>query len=184
MIWAEDKKQENIAEYMIYMYQTEDLIRSFQFDLDALIEHYVRPQLADDSFLEANRAWYAELLAQMKREKLTEKGHLHQLNEILVELSYLHNTLLNIANDQKYRELCERAEEHIAMFREKSNLKEKNNIEVMFHAMYMKLLLRIKKQEISSETEESFDAMRICLAYLSRIYHSMKRGDMSFMNNN
>ena len=47
----------------------------------------------------------------------------------------------------------------------------------------MKLLLRLKKQEISAETEEAFDAMRVMIAYLSRAYHQMKNGSMDFMNN-
>jgi len=53
----------------------------------------------------------------------------------------------------------------------------------LFGAMYMKLLLRLQKKEISAETEEAFDAMRIQLAYLSQAYHKMKRGDLDFLKN-
>jgi hypothetical protein len=47
----------------------------------------------------------------------------------------------------------------------------------------MKLLLRLQKKEISAETEEAFDSMRIMLAYLSRGYHKMKSGDLDFLKN-
>jgi hypothetical protein len=47
----------------------------------------------------------------------------------------------------------------------------------------MKLLMRLQKKEISAETEEAFDAMRILLAYLSRSYHQMKNGDGQYWNN-
>jgi hypothetical protein len=68
-------------------------------------------------------------------------------------------------------------------FKEKSNLKDKNEIEIAFHALYMKLLMRLKKQEISSATEEAFDSMRILLAYLAKAYHQMKNGSMDFLKN-
>ena len=68
-------------------------------------------------------------------------------------------------------------------FKQKSNLKDKNDIEIAFHAMYMKLLLRLQKKEISAETEDAFDSMRIMLAYLSRGYHKMKSGDLDFLKN-
>jgi hypothetical protein len=79
--------------------------------------------------------------------------------------------------------LLEQATPSIEEFKSKSNLKDKNNVELILHAMYMKLLMRLKKQEISSETEEAFDAMRILLAYLVKSYHEMKNGTLSFLNN-
>jgi hypothetical protein len=43
--------------------------------------------------------------------------------------------------------------------------------------------MRLKKQEISSETEEAFDTMRIQLAYLVKSYHQMKNGTLSYLQN-
>lgn len=183
MLIARQKLNENIAEYVLYMYQIEDLIRAYQFDLDAIIENYVRPQLPDSSFIEQYKEWYRDLIAQMKSQRLEKQGHLHDLRDILVEMSYLHNTLLNMANDQKYRTVFEAATPYIEEFKERSNLKDKNHIEVIFHALYMKLLLKLQKKEISAETEEAFDAMRVMLAYLTRAYHQMKSGDLNFFNN-
>ena len=88
-----------------------------------------------------------------------------------------------MANDDKYKTLYDSALEHIESFRNKSNLKDKNSIELAFHAMYMKLLLKLQGKEISAETEEAFDAMRMMLAYLSKSYHRMKSGDLDFLNN-
>lgn len=183
MLIAEQKKQENIAEYILLMYQIEDIVRSANFDLDRIMETFVKPQLPDDSFLEANRKWYADLIQQMKNQRLQKSGHILDIKEILVELSYLHNTLLNAAQDGKYKSVVDRAIPFIDEFKEKSNLKDMNHIEIALHAMYMKLLLRLQQKEISAETEEAFDAMRIMLAYLSRAYKQMKSGDMNFLNN-
>lgn len=183
MLIAQQKKKENIAEYMLYMYQIEDVIRSYRFDIDRIIEEFVRPQLPDQSFLPQYRQWYEGLIREMQSERITESGHLMQLKEILVELSYLHNTLLNVVNDEKYHTLLSSATPHIEDFREHSNLKDRNYIEICFHALYMKLLLRLQKKEISSETEEAFDSMRVMLAYLTRAYHQMKGGEGQFWNN-
>lgn len=183
MLIAEQKKQENIAEYILLMYQIEDLVRSAEFDLDRIMESFVKPQLPDDSFLEANRKWYADLIRQMTAQRLQKVGHVLEIKEILVELSYLHNTMLNASTDGKYKGIVDRAIPFIDEFKERSNLKEMNHIEIALHAMYMKLLLRLQKKEITSETEEAFDAMRMMLAFLSRSYKQMKSGDMNFMNN-
>jgi hypothetical protein len=101
----------------------------------------------------------------------------------LVELSYLHNTLINLTNDHKYKTLFETATPFIDEFKDRSNLKDKNHIEILFHALYMKLLMRLQGKDISAETEEAFDSMRILLAYLARAYGQMKSGSMDFLNN-
>jgi hypothetical protein len=88
-----------------------------------------------------------------------------------------------MSKDEKYTVLFETATPYIDEFKEKSNLKDKNHIELLFHAMYMKLLLRLKKQEISAETEEAFDAMRVLLAYIARTYKQMKSGELNFLSN-
>jgi hypothetical protein len=183
MLIARQKLNENIAEYILYMYQIEDLIRAYNFDLDSIIENYVRPQLPDNSFIEQYKDWYRDLIAQMRSQRIDKQGHLHDLKDILVELSFLHNTLLNLSNDEKYRTLFETATPYIEEFKERSNLKDKNHIEILFHALYMKLLLKLQKKEISAESEEAFDSMRVMLAYLARTYHQMKSGDLNFFNN-
>lgn len=183
MFIAQQKLRENIAEYILYMYQVEDIIRSFGLDIDRIMEEYVSKQLPDKSFHAQYREWYEGLISQMRSEKIEKSGHLFLIREVLIELSYLHNTLLNMANDASYKELYDAAISHIEAFKEKSNLKDKNHIEIAFHALYMKLLLRLQKKEISAETEESFDKMRILVAYLSRAYHQMKAGTLNFFNN-
>jgi len=47
----------------------------------------------------------------------------------------------------------------------------------------MKLQLKVRKQDISPETEDAFDKMRIQLAYLSREYKRMKSGNWVFNPN-
>ena len=50
MIIARQKRKENIAEYLLYMWQVEDLIRANKFDMDSInrtvIAHYDQPEEA------------------------------------------------------------------------------------------------------------------------------------------
>ena len=51
MIVARQKRKENIAEYLLYMWQVEDLIRANRFDMDAIrksvIAHYDQRERGD-----------------------------------------------------------------------------------------------------------------------------------------
>ncbi len=180
---SEQKRKENIAEYILYMYQIEDVIRTYNLDADTIMEVYVRPQIDDDKLLPQYRSWYVKLINEMKSQRKEKSGHLASTQEVMVELSYLHNTMITMTQDPKYIALTDAASKYLDEFRDKSNLKEVNTVELAFHAMYMKLLLRLQKKEISAETEEAFEAMRGMLAYLSHAYHKMKAGELDFLNN-
>ncbi len=96
MFVAQQKLNENVAEYILYMYQVEDVIRGFQFDLDKIMNDYVSRQLPDTSFHEQYRAWYEDLIRKMRSQRIEKSGHLFLIQEVLIELSYLQNTLLNM----------------------------------------------------------------------------------------
>lgn len=183
MLIAQQKLQENIAEYILYMFQIEDVVRAYDLDIDRLMSEFVDAQIPDPAYAGQYREWYAGIIRQMKMERIEKTGHLHSIKDILVELSYLHNVLMNMANDNKYKGLFEAALPFMNEFKDRSNLKDKNEIELAFHALYMKLLLRLQKKEISAATEEAFDAMRALLAYIAKAYKKMKSGDMDFLNN-
>jgi hypothetical protein len=180
MFIAQQKKKENIAEYVLYMFQVEDLIRAYDLNLDQIMDKYIIPQLPDQSFVGQYREWYQGLIRNMIFQRIEKQGHLAEIIDVFVELSYLHNSLIGVTKDQKYITLFEAALPFIEEFKEKSNLKDKNEIEIAFNALYMKLLLRLQKKEISAETEEAFDNMRILLAYLSKAYHQMKNTDFNY----
>jgi hypothetical protein len=41
MLVAQKKRKENLAEYILYLYQVEDLIRAFHLDMDLINENLV-----------------------------------------------------------------------------------------------------------------------------------------------
>lgn len=181
MYIAQQKLQENIAEYVLYMYQIEDLIRAYNFDLERIRTEFISKQIPSESLANEYENWYKDLIREMKVQGVEKQGHTNRVKEVHFELVYLHNTLLTVTKDPKYLGLFEAAEEHIKAFQEKSNLGEIHPIEICFHALYMKLLLKLQKKEISPVSEEAFDTMRIMLAYVSQGYHKMKAGDVDFL---
>jgi ABC-type oligopeptide transport system ATPase subunit len=101
--------------------------------------------------------------------------------EVMKELVFLHNTLLSVKDENKYKALCKNSTSYIEEFRGKASMKNHHDVEILIHAMHMKLQFRLRKKEITQETEEALDTMRIQLAFLVREYHKMKSGDYSSM---
>ena len=176
-------QNENVAEYLLYIFQIEALVRTIDLDITRLENELLAPAFTDPSQLEYQLSWYRAIVSEMQQRGLQKEGHLDQVDEILMELIYLHNTLLTILNDEKYKGLCEHANDALQAFKVKSNMANRHDIEVLLHAMFMKLQLKMKKQEISAETEEAFDLFRIQLAYLSKNYQRMKAGELNFVQN-
>ncbi len=176
-------QNENVAEYLLYIFQIEALVRTVDLDITRLENELLAPAFTDPSQLEFQLSWYRTIVSEMQQRGLQKEGHLDQVDEILMELIYLHNTLLTILNDEKYKGLCEHANDALQAFKVKSNMANRHDIEVLLHAMFMKLQLKMKKQEISAETEEAFDLFRIQLAYLSKNYQRMKAGELNFVQN-
>lgn len=179
MFIAQEKLKSNIAEYIIYMYQVEDMVRAYQFNIDKIRSHIIQPQVKSESLENEAVKWYEELITEMKFRNLERNGHLNRIQEVMTELIYLHNTLKDVVEDKKYIDLLTAADENIEEFRKKSHLDSVHLIEVCFQALYMKFLLKLKGEQISDESESAFDTMRIILAYITKAYHQMKTGDMS-----
>lgn len=183
MLVAQKKQQENIAEYVLYLFQIEDIVRALHFDIDQIMDSVVKPNLPDSSFEIQYRKWYEDIIKEMKRSNLEKKGHLDRVMEVLKELVFLHNTMTSLKGESKYKQLCNDSLGFISEFRIKASMKNPHDVEVLIHAMHMKLQFRLRKKEITQGTEDAMDTMRIQLAFLVREYHKMKSGDYSFMQN-
>ena len=179
MYISRQKKEENIAEYVLYMWQIEDVIRACKLDLTKIEKTIISQQDLEDAQREELKAWYKGLTNKMKIQKIEQVGHLREVNEVVEELSMLHNTLLTYYKDEKYIEAYSGAEQYINEFKSVSNNPTASNIEVLFSALYAKLILKLQGRDISSSTEEAFQAFRNVLAYLAAKYKQMKNGELA-----
>ena len=84
MILAKQKQQENIAEYLLYMYQIEDIIRAFRFDLETIVQHTVLPLTQNEQEIAEYKKWYEGLIRQMKAQRIEQKGHLADIQDVVI----------------------------------------------------------------------------------------------------
>lgn len=176
MFVAEEKFKTNIAEYLLYMWQVEDLIRGFHLSLEDIYYNVIEPANLEPPKEKKLKNWYGSLVEKMRIQCLEEGGHLHELNEIVKEMYLIHNSLLNIG-DKHYEQMYLESQPYIAEFAQKSQYGGVNEVEICMNALYMKLLLRLQKTDITPETDKAFTAFTKMISYLTREYHELKDGE-------
>ena len=82
MFTASEKKRENIAEYLLYMWQIEDLIRANELNLEKIDENIINKYSnLDEGQKKQLHEWYESLIDMMRREGVAEKvkqAHQHE----------------------------------------------------------------------------------------------------------
>lgn len=171
MIIASQKHKENIAEYLLYMWQIEDIIRANNLDIDRITASVIdRFQLTDAQRKEMVE-WYESLIDMMRRERVTQSGHLQINRNILNQLVQLHQALLADPEFPDYTAEFYRALPYIVELRSKAGDGKVGEIETCFTALYGMLMMRLQKKEISPETQAAIDSISHFIATLSRNFH-------------
>lgn len=171
MIIAKQKKEENIIEYLLYMWQIEDILRAYKLDIEKLDEVIVSQYQQDENTKKEIREWYDNLIQMMKLEHIEESGHL-QININLVnDLNDLHIELLQNPQEIQYNALFFKTLPFLVEFRNKLKAgEETNDIQLSLHSLYAILLLKLQKKEISKDTEVAVKQISSFLAVLSQKY--------------
>jgi hypothetical protein len=157
----------------------EDLVRAVYFDHQSL-EDFIRSYTPDEQAFQDEKQWFSDLIETMKSERVEKRGHINEVHEILFELFYLHNTLVNIICEKTYMELYRTAKPNIEAYLERSGEKSTNEIEACFIALYGLMLLRLRKEPVNNETEAAMKTFSNLLARLSYHYRIMKQGEQHF----
>ena len=166
MIIARQKKKENIAEYLLYMWQVEDLIRACAFDMNIIDNKLVSRFNVDGTLRKEIYDWYENLCLMMQNEHLEKSGHL-QININLVnELNEWH--LLFLQSDWQYQAVYKKNIQILADYRMKNSLENAqiSDIELSFNLLYITMLMRLQKKEISAATEEAVKSISEMLRML------------------
>lgn len=173
---AKQLKEKNIAEYLIYMWQVEDLLRANGCDLDRLRQNLISHYPAEDQ--PALEEWYGNLCEMMRSEGVTEKGHLQICRNVLLELIDLHARLLSSTRYPFYNAAYFKALPFIVELRRKSNHPDEPELETCFEALYGILLLRLQKKEITPETSKAVEAISAFLSLLANYYDKDSKGEL------
>ena len=70
MYIASQKHKENIAEYLLYMWQIEDVIRANGLDIDKIKTNVIDRFQLDDAQKKEMTEWYESLIDMMRRESV------------------------------------------------------------------------------------------------------------------
>ncbi len=171
MITASAKKRENIAEYLLYMWQIEDLIRANKLDIDkiqsSIIDKY--KDLTPEQKKEM-RDWYESLIDMMRMEGVADSGHLQLNKNVIIALDDLHRRLLSDPKFAAYSAHFYHTLPIIVELRAKAGENKAGEIETCFNALYGILMLRLQGKEISEETAQAASQISKFLALLSHYY--------------
>ena len=136
MIIAQKKRKENIAEYLLYMWQVEDLIRANNFDMDSIkrtvISHYEQPEEVKEQIAQ----WYEEIINMMREEGVMEKGHIQLNKNVIITLTDLHLKLLKTPKEMIYGAAYYKTLPYIVQLRSKSGGNDLPELETCFSAVY------------------------------------------------
>lgn len=146
-------KKNNIAEYILYLWQMEDYLRAFPAQAEATQE-------------------LKELNEMMHREGIMDGGHLALAQNALSELEELHSALLN--EEAGYRAALLRLQPSLNLLKAKTDRPTMSDIEACLVLLYQIMLLRLQKKEISQETASVQKQAAELLQLLSKIYYDHK----------
>lgn len=178
MIIAKEKRKTNIFEYLIYMFQIEDIIRAHNFDTIKIKNYAAKVFLKFPDQSKEIESWYLGLTDLMIEENIKVTGHLTILTNIIDELNDFHKYILQTNKYPNYNLRFQNATQYITDFEQRSNTHNKSDIYISIHAMYSKLLLKLKKVNISDSTEEAFSGISNFLSLLSLLYQQYESGDL------
>lgn len=171
MITASQKKKENIAEYLLYMWQIEDLIRAFGLDIDKIQENIIdRHQDLTPEQRRDMTEWYESLIDMMRREGVAEKGHLQLNKNVIIALDDLNARLVKDPKYAKYAAEYYKVLPLIVDLRSKAGENKSGEIETLFNFLYGILLLRMQGKEISKETLTAMSEVSHFLGTLAAYY--------------
>jgi hypothetical protein len=173
MTVARQKREENIVEYLIYMWQVEDLIRACKFDMELVEKQIISQYDQPESVKREIRVWYAGLIDMMRQEGVMEHGHIRINKDIVIELAGLHSRLLDSPEETLFKSMYYKALPSIVQLRSKSGGNEISEIETCLTAVYGFLLLKLQHREISEETANAVKQISAFLAFLAAKYKEL-----------
>jgi flagellin-specific chaperone FliS len=173
MLIAREKYKTNIVEYILYMFNIEDVVRAHTLDITLLEKNVISKYNLPENQTREIRQWYSDLIAQMIKDDIQESGHLSSIKELIFKLNDLHIEMLNSLDQERYIELYHWASDYIKELKSKMNHPEMTEIEVCLNGLYAFMLMRMKGLEITTETSEAMGIFTQMMRFLSKNY--MKR---------
>lgn len=178
MFISQELRKKNIAEYVLYMWQVEDMIRAFDFSLSRIRREYIERFDYTPEQKEEMTDWYGDLIRMMNSEGCRERGHL-QINRIVVmQLSELNERLLSSSKFPFYSSEYYKVLPFIVELRRRGVSADENEVETCLNALYGVMILRLQKKPVSPDTEHAVKEITTFIGMLSDYYAKDKFGEL------
>lgn len=180
MYIAQKKRKENIAEYILYLWQLEDLLRALRFSPEAIGKQLAAPQFPDDPQRQNNLLlWYIELGSLLRGEGKEKSGHLDHTLHLIADLEALHQELLKAPAGARYRELYARLQPELPTLRNITGKEDISDTELAFRALYAAMLYRMGGDASKeSSISDVIELVSPVIGELVRIYHLTENGEL------
>ena len=180
MFISQELRKKNIAEYLLYMWKIEDIIRAYDCSLARIRREYIERFNYTDEQKEEMTDWYGNLVRMMNSEGCREHGHL-QINKIVIQqLSELSAELLSSSKFPFYNSEYYKVLPFIVELRKRGADNNENEIETCFNALYGVMMLRLQKKTVSPDTEHAIKEITTFIGMLSDYYLKDKKGELKF----
>jgi len=179
MFIANQLKNTNIAEYLLYMWQIEDIIRANNLDIEKIKESIISQYQLSEKEKGELTSWYEDLIRMMYEEGVNEKGHLQINKNIILALTELHLQLAKSPKYPFYGSAYFKALPFIVELRSKSGKKDEPELETCFEALYGFMLLKLQKKDISEDTAKAIKEISNLLSLLASYYAKDKKGELN-----
>lgn len=179
MFVAQELRKKSIAEYLLYMWQVEDIIRAYGCSLPVIQREYISKFDYTEEQLEEETDWFGNLITMMNGEGKRESGHL-QVNEVLLrDVADLHERLLQSSKFPFYSAEYYKVLPFIVELRQKGD-REVNEIETCLDALYGVMLLRLRHKDITPETRHAIKEISTFVGMLSDYYAKDRAEGLDF----
>ncbi len=175
---AQTLRKQNVAEYILYLWQLEDMFRALQFSPEAIHSQFVAPRTSLDEQSRSHLiTWYMELVSLLQKEGKEEKGHIEHTLHLIADMHNLHLQLLELPIGARYRTLVARLDEVMPDLRAIFG-NEISDTELAFRALYAAMLYRIKGEGAKGAVADTIEYISPVIAELSAVYGKAERGEV------
>ena len=174
MFVAQKLRQQNIAEYLLYMWQVEDILRADNLDIEKIRENIIDNYPCSENQKTELENWYSDLIEMIHTEGIEKQGHLQINKNILIQLTDLHQMLLRSTKYPEYGAEFYRTLPFIVELRSKSGDDKPGELETCFNALYGVLLMNLQKKQLSDDTKKAVSQISRFVSMLASYYHKDK----------
>ena len=182
MLIALQKRRENIAEYILYLWQVEDLLRALQFSPEAIYATLVaKTEGTDEQQKENIFNWYMQIVELLRKEGKAEKGHIDHTLHLIADLHNLHLQLMKLPVGEHYRQTYAPLAAELPRLRTLLDNDDISDTELCFRALYAALLYRIKgggEQAIA----DTLAVISPAIGELAALHGKVERGELDLFD--